>query len=261
MNKIELIQSLIDGTNALPHRDDTALDALKRRATMIIRNIFGTKSGYGAALANIDFHPMVYYSSMPESSYDKAWDSGKHKMLNQFKAMREEVELFANKNSKETGKNKANQAIKSNRIFVVHGHDKEMKAEVALTLTQLRFEPIILHEQPDKGRTIIEKFEKYSGVGYAIVLLSPDDYGYSKKQSPKKKKLRSRQNVIFELGFFIGKLGREKVLVIHRKSKNFEIPSDYAGVIFKPYDGKENWKSELVKELRSCGYKVSSDKI
>ena len=258
MNKIELIQSLIDSLNTLPHRDDAELDAFKRRATMIIGKIFGEKSSYGAAILNIDFHLRAFHPSIPESSYDKAWNFGKQKMLNQLKAMKEDVELSANKNNIETGKDKVK---RSNRIFVVHGHDKEMKAEVTLTLTKLGLKPIILHEQPDGGKTIIDKFEKYSDVGYAVVLLSPDDYGYSKKQKPEKKKLRARQNVILELGFFLGNLGREKVLVIHRKSKNFEIPSDYSGVIFKIYDDQGNWKSELVKELRECGYEVSSDRI
>jgi predicted nucleotide-binding protein len=256
MNKTELIQSLIDATNTLPHRDDAALDALKKRAVMIVRNIFEEKGGYAAAINNIRFRPMVYPAT--ESSYDKSWNSGKQKMLSLLKSMLEELKLFADRNVEETKKNKAKN---SNRVFVVHGHDKEMKAEVALIVTKLGLDPIILHEQPDKGRTIIEKFEKYSDVSYAIVLLSPDDYGYSKNQSPKKRKLRSRQNVIFELGFFIGKLGRERVLAIHRKSKKFEFPSDYSGIIYKPYDNLEKWKSELVKELRGCGYNVSADKI
>jgi predicted nucleotide-binding protein len=108
---------------------------------------------------------------------------------------------------------------------------------------------------------LIEKFTDYSDVGYAIVLLSPDDYGYSKKDPPEKKKLRARQNVMLELGFFIGRLGRHKVLVIYREVEDFEFPSDYSGVLYKPYDDKEIWKFEIVKELKELGYNVSADKL
>lgn|SRR4030043_1173912 len=257
MDKNKLVQSLIDSTNALPHRNAAALDAVIKRASMIIRNVFGEKSSYIASLEKIRFGPMIWSTGTADSVFDRAWDSGKREMLNLFNAMREELELFSAEKREESRKDKVR---KTNRVFIVHGHDKEMQADVALMLTEIGLKPIILHKQPDMGKTIIEKFEKYSDVGYAVVLLSPDNWGYSKKQKPEKKKLRARQNVIFELGFFLGELGRERVLVIHRKVKNFEIPSDYAGVLFKPYDRVGEWKSELVKELRACGYVLSSNK-
>src|SRR4030042_3947050 len=94
MNNIELIQSLMDSLKALPHRDDVPLHAFRPRASMIIRNVFGDKSGYGATILNIDFHPRVYYLPMPESNYDVAWNSGKKKMLNLLEVMKEEVERF-----------------------------------------------------------------------------------------------------------------------------------------------------------------------
>jgi hypothetical protein len=253
MNKYELVQSLIDGANSLPHRDDDALDKLIKRSKMILKNI-GKEKPYVAELLNIDFHPN--FGPADEKDFDEYWISGIKKMLNLLNTILEELKLFGDGEVK-----KIPNVQFSNRIFIVHGHYNEMKVEVELTLKKLDLEPIILHEQPDKGRTIIEKFTEYSDVNYAIILLSPDDYGYSKEESPKKVKSRARQNVIFELGFFLGKLGRESVLVIYKENNNFEFPSDYSGVLYKPYNKSGNWKFQIVKELQALGYKVSADKL
>jgi len=149
----------------------------------------------------------------------------------------------------------------SKNIFIVHGHDESMKQSVARTLEALELKPIILHEQANKGRTIIEKFETYSDVSFAIVLLSPDDFGYAKGESPENARPRARQNVLLELGFFIGKLGRESVCVIYRKEDNFEIPSDYLGILFLPYDNEGAWTLGLGKELKACGYNININNI
>ena len=148
----------------------------------------------------------------------------------------------------------------SDKIFIVHGHDEEMKQTVARIVEKLDLKPIILHEQPNGGKTIIEKFETHSNdVSFAIVLLSPDDKGYTVDSFPDDGKFRARQNVILELGYFIGKLGRDRVFVLHKNSSNFELPSDILGVIYTPYDS--NWKFELVKELHACGYEVDANKL
>ena len=98
-----------------------------------------------------------------------------------------------------------------------------MKQFVARTLEKMDLEPIILHDKPDKGRTIIEKITDYSDVSFSVVLLSPDDLAYQKNKSSNDAKYRARQNVIFELGYFVGKLGRENVLALFRKTNNFDI--------------------------------------
>lgn len=148
----------------------------------------------------------------------------------------------------------------SNRVFIVHGHDNEMKQSVARTLTALKLKPLILHELPNAGRAIIEQITEYSDVAYAVVLLSPDDFGYA-KNDPKKKRPRARQNVILEMGYFIGKLGRNRVFTLYREEPNFELPSDIAGVLYTPYDERDAWKLKLVLELRACGFKVSADDL
>lgn len=257
MDKIKLIKSLIDMANELPNRDDEALDRLIKRARMIINNIYEKPAGYLNNLNDIHFYP--YFGTDNERFSNEAWDSGKKEMLNLFNIMLEEFELFDK--TKETNKVKKAELEFSNRIFIVHGHDGEMKQAVARTLDRLKLDPIILHEKPDKGRTIIEKITEYSDVNFAIALLSPDDYAYPKDQSPENAKLRARQNVIFELGFFIGKLGRERVLILFREEENFEWPSDYKGVLYKPYDSSGNWRFELAKELKDCGYDVDVNKL
>lgn len=161
---------------------------------------------------------------------------------------------------KELEKHKESREL-SDQIFVVHGHDEAIKEAVARTLEKLELKPIILHEQPSKGRTIIEKLSDYSDIDFAVVLLSPDDLAYTKDQSPEKAKLRARQNVIFELGFFIGRLGRDRVLALYRGVENFEIPSDYQGVLYTPYDESGAWRLNLVNELKACGYDVDANKL
>jgi predicted nucleotide-binding protein len=259
MNKIELIQSLIDELNKLPNLDEGKLDALQRRAEMIIRIIFGESSIYLKYLEKISFYPMVAPAN--EEYYNESWNSGKKQLLNLFNAMLEELKLKLELSSPSTKENETEQPAFANstRIFVVHGHDKEMKEAVARTLKTLELEPVILHEQPNQGRTIIEKFINYSDVSFAVVLLSPDDMAYPKDLSPKDAKPRARQNVVFELGFFIGKLGRERVFVLYREVENFEMPSDYSGVLYIPYDNSKRWEIELVKELKACGYNFDAN--
>lgn len=117
-----------------------------------------------------------------------------------------------------------------------------MKQSVARTLERLGLEPVILHEQPNRGQTLIEKIDRESDVGFAVVLLSPDDRGYSIADGEKSTRPRARQNVIVELGYFAGKLGRENVVALHRGS-DLELPSDYDGVLYTPYDARGAWRT------------------
>lgn len=152
--------------------------------------------------------------------------------------------------------------VKNNKVFVVHGHNEVMKQGVARVIQKLGLEPIILHEQPNQGLTIIEKFFANSNVGYAVVLLSADDFGYPRNSTNPCPKLRARQNVIFELGFFMAKLKRNRVFALVENSDDFEIPSDYHGVIYVPFDGIDgSWKYRLAKELIDNGFVIDLEKI
>jgi predicted nucleotide-binding protein len=142
------------------------------------------------------------------------------------------------------------------QIFIVHGRDEQLKEAAARFLEKLGLLPIILHEQADKGRTVIEKFEQCAEVGFAVVLLTPDDIGSLKDGQLHP---RARQNVIFELGYFIGRLGRERVVALHREG--LELPSDYAGVIYTSVDAGGAWKFALARELKAAGMDVDLNRI
>ena len=125
----------------------------------------------------------------------------------------------------------------SNKVFIVHVHDEHAKAELENMMHRLKLEPVVLHRRPDKGRTTIEKFEAESkGSGYALILLTSDDdcLLLDEETNQRKKVKRARQNVLLELGFFIGSLGRERVCAIYKKG--VEIPSDISGVLYKQFE-------------------------
>ena len=144
------------------------------------------------------------------------------------------------------------------KIFVIHGHDEAAREKLARFLQTLGLQPVILHEQPNEGRTIIEKFEDYADVGFATVLLTPDDLG-APKENKNALKPRARQNVIFELGYFIGKLGRNRVCALVRG--DVEKPSDYDGVVYISLDDPGAWKMEVIRELRTAGVDVDANKV
>ncbi len=146
----------------------------------------------------------------------------------------------------------------SNSVFIVHGHDDEAKESVARFISKLGLEPIILHERPNSGKTIIEKLESNAEeISFAVVLLTPDDKGASAESSVYK--YRARQNVIYELGFFNAKLGRDKVCVL--KKEDVEVLSDYLGVVYADMDKNGGWKNQLARELKGAGLQVSSENV
>ena len=147
------------------------------------------------------------------------------------------------------------------RVFVVCGTDGEMKQAVTNALTKLRLVPVVMCEEPSQGRKIVERFQDYADVGLAVVLLSPDDSVYVKDEPPTKRKLRPRQDVVFELGFLLGKLGKGNVLVFFRECSNFEIPTDFEGIKVTAFDDRDSWKLALIRELTNCGYNVDTDRI
>ena len=136
-------------------------------------------------------------------------------------------------------------------IFVVHGHDQELLHQTARFLEKLDLQPIILFEQPSQSQTIIEKFEKYSNVRFAVILLTPDDVGNAVKEDGNPKP-RARQNVILGLGYFLAKLGRPGVSALYYET--VELPSDYRGVEYIKVDAEGAWKMKLARELKEAGY-------
>lgn len=189
----------------------------------------------------------------PPSMYEKIKDfkDDVSEKISKLESIKERLELIpeiAGLSSMFTAR--TNEFIPQGRdIFIAHGRDEGTKEAVARFISTLELNPIILHEQPNAGRTIIEKFEDYSNVSFAIVILTPDDIGTS-KDMPSNQKERARQNVILELGYFLGKLGRDRVCALYKSE--VEIPSDYKGVLYIPMDEKGAWKLQLGKEIKQA---------
>lgn len=145
------------------------------------------------------------------------------------------------------------------KIFLVHGHDKEAMLEVKQFLTELDLDVTILHEQPNEGRTIIEKFEDHADVDFAVALLTPDDMGGLANASDEPQQPRPRQNVIFEMGYFFGLLGRSRVCALYKEG--VELPSDYSGILYVKMDDDGGWRLELAKELRTADFAIDMNKL
>ncbi len=148
------------------------------------------------------------------------------------------------------------QSIDKSKIFIVHGRDDLAKTEVARFVEKLELNAIILHEQASSGNTVIEKIEEHTNVGFAIVLYTPCDEGNLVGETPK---ARARQNVVFEHGYLIGKLGRDKVCALVKG--DIEKPNDISGVVYIVLDEHGAWKMHVVKELRTAGYDIDANKI
>lgn len=147
----------------------------------------------------------------------------------------------------------------SSKVFIVHGHDEAAKEMMARTLEKVDFDPIILHEQASSGKTIIEKIERFTDVPFAVVLYTECDLGRAKEEKCETERCRARQNVVFEHGYLIGRLGRERVCALVKG--NVETPGDISGVVYIPMDGAGAWKYELAKEMRAAGLSVDSNKF
>jgi len=145
----------------------------------------------------------------------------------------------------------------SRKVFLVHGHNMAFREAVARFLDKLALEAVILDERPNEGRTVIEKFEANSDVSFAVILLTADDCGASRDPGSQPS-LRARQNVILELGYFIGRIGRARVCALYEDG--VEIPSDYHGVLYVPLDGRGAWKLKLAQELDAAGISVDLNK-
>jgi predicted nucleotide-binding protein len=150
---------------------------------------------------------------------------------------------------------------RSKRVFVVHGHDEISKTNLEVFLHENGFEPVVLHRQADEGMTVIEKIEKHSDVGYAFILLTPDEVAYLAaekdfEEKDRKIELRARPNVIFEFGYFVGKLGRSKVCCLY--TGDVSLPSDVSGMIYKKFEKSiEEIGYSILKDLRASGYTIA----
>jgi predicted nucleotide-binding protein len=183
------------------------------------------------------------------------------KCLNNLESLLERIELIPS--SMELQQNVITAHVQksktqTNKVFIVHGHDNEAKQSAARFVEKLGLEAVIFHEQEDMGQTIIEKLERVSDVNYAIVLLTPDDVAHS-RITPEQVQNRARQNVIFEWGYLMSKLGRRNVSALIKG--NVEVLSDLQGLLWTTMDDGDAWKYKITKEMRTAGLDADSNKI
>ncbi len=229
-----------------------------RDTEVAIKNTFGEESSHVKDFNDIRFSVGIVVSGMPDSTFQRAYLGGLETSESVIMSMIDEIEEYweDSKALSTTANSQEKNPTNSNKIFAIHGRDEATREVVARFLEKLELSPIILHEQPNKGRTIIEKFEDYSDVGFAVVLLTPDDVR-SLSIDEIDLKPRARQNVILELGYFIGKLGREKVCPFVKD--NVEVPSDYDGVVYTKFDDGGGWKTRLIQELKFAGFDIDAN--
>lgn len=214
-------------------------------------------TGLSAEWSALSNSPLVTGNQYSDS--ERAWayhTAAIRKRLNWLAAVPNRLTLVSS-SDKVSPRRAAKASASGEKVFLVHGRQIEARETTARFLEKLGLDCVILHEQPNMGRTIIEKFEQYSDVAFAVVLLTPDDAGGLFDAPPSEQKSRARQNVVLELGFFLGALGRSRVCPLY--CDGVEVPSDYSGVAFVPMDAGGAWRLTLVRELKAAGLDVDAN--
>lgn len=251
---LELLKKLIEKAKQLLDNRPLSSDdysSWKLVALNYLEKIFGKESTNISGIMDVG-----EYGAFPMAADERWWENHYVKSLQtQIKLLEGLIESLETEMTINTGEQIQEKRVKyGRRIFLVHGRNERFLHETARYLEKLKLEIIILRDQPNEGRTIIEKFIDYSNAGFAIVLLSDDDRGGSKDTTYEEQNLRARQNVIFELGFFIGKLGRKRVCALY--IPGVDIPSDYEGVLFIPFDEQGGWRLKIAREIKAAGLSV-----
>ena len=238
-----------------------------------IRNIFGGNSDNLKRFNQISYFPRTpqakviggirYLDPSPISDYRKreVFTEGLEEAKWMLNSMIKEIDNYWADNQDENNQSNvmSGKSIDSDRVFVVHGRDEGAKHSIARFVEQLGLEPVILEEQPSRGRTVISKFQEESeNIGFAIILLTPDDEG-RQQGTNQELRPRARQNVVFELGYFFAALGQGRVCAMLKDE--VEMPSDVHGVVYIHMDGTDSWKIKLARELSSAGFNIDANRI
>ena len=255
MERLQSALSAIDQLKQLPG-SSPQFEKWHRDTKVAISNTFRDKPKYLQDFIDIGYTP-VFISNRPYFEDQGTYVRGLESAASVIESMIDEIREYWEDDNQPISAPSAgpNEPEITDEVFVVHGSDDGAKETVARFLTKLGLDPIVLHEQPNQGRTIIEKFEQYAKVGFAVVLLTPDD-SCADTHQPGSSRPRPRQNVILELGFFLGKLGRDRTCALRKG--DVELPSDYNGILYIPMDN-EAWKLKLVRELKQAGLDVDAN--
>lgn len=262
--KAEALGRLRRAVDAIPdlkplHWGSPEFEKWHRNTEIAIANTFGESSRHVTDFTRVGYSLMMWTESTTDAEGRRAYVGGLDSAASVLLSMIEEVEEYwEHDTTSETAPNLPSVEIDVDfrDVFVIHGRDGETKENIARFLGVLNLNPIILHEQANEGRTLIEKFERHAQVGFAVALLTPDDVG-SLAEDTEGLKPRARQNVVLELGYFMGRLGRDRVCALVKGG--VEVPSDIAGVVYIPLDIAGAWKMALVRELKASGFDVDAN--
>lgn len=261
MTNSEKLQQLIEEAEMLVQNRVNASDpkfaGWHLRTKNFLRKKFGDESDEVKHFRGKTFRPIMTIIGGNSSSGDDTWVKY---CISELKRTIEELKVYLEDIVQEqepivTDTNVRIKNLSHEKVFIVHGHDNALKADLARLIEKQGIEAIILSEQANSGKTIIEKFEEHSNVGAAIALFTNDDLGRLNQEGGKEAS-RARQNVVFEAGYFMGKLGRNRVILI--AEKGVELPSDLQGVV---YADTEHWQFEVCKELKNMGYNIDLNKL
>ena len=231
-----------------------------RNTEVAIARTFGENARHVEDFNSISFSLGAIDASTTEFEFQRAYIRGLKDAGSILESMIEEIQEYWEDDDSESSsalRGDDVSATATREVFVIHGRDNEAKQTVARFLEGLELDPIILHDQANQGRTIIEKLDGHAQVGFAIALLTPDDVGRLREREDDLKP-RARQNVIFEFGYFTGRLGRKRVCALVKD--NVDLPSDYDGVVYIQMDDSDGWKLQLIRELRNAGFSVDANR-
>lgn len=218
---------------------------------------------------DVSSYPIAYVVPGPDHT-PETWEKGKAEIVGLIESALDYIALTSPVSPRLASDASLNAVPQSeaptvDRVFLVHGRDRTILSEVESFLRRIEVNPVILSEEPNQGRTIIEKFEHHSDVNYAIVLLAGEDIGRLAILEGSALKPRARQNVVFELGFFVGKLGRSRVSAIVPSigDEGLELPSDVLGLGYIELNRSHpgTWRLPLVRELRGAAIAFNADKL
>lgn len=251
MNNYEKLKRIIDEIDSLRSKKELTRDpefkAWKAKAERFIAQTYGKDSIEYENFSKIRYMPTVFGISQDISP-------NYHNGLQTAKLTLQEYLDDLDTNIDVQDQHDENTEHGYNKVFIVHGHDEALKHSIARIIEKQGIEAIILSEKTNQGKTIIEKFEAHSDAGGAICLFTADDMGKAKAETTENS--RARQNVVFEAGYFMGKLGRNHVVIICEAG--VELPGDLSGVV---YTSKSDWKTDVLRELKAMGYSIDMNKL
>jgi predicted nucleotide-binding protein len=254
-------------TSTIKKRGEPQFESIEHKIDDTLVEIFGTDTVeyYRYQIKTLDKAPRNYFEETSLADVTEGYESGVAEAITTLKTV---VELFNEKlvdmESSDkaapihpTGETQLKKCTDNVKVFIVHGRDEQAKLSAARFIEKMGLTAIILNEQANSGKTIIEKIEENTNVGFALVLYTPCDIGgLANEGSPKP---RARQNVVFEHGYLVAKLGRCNVCALVKGS--IEVPSDINGIIYVALDEANAWQISVAKELRSAGYDIDMNKI